>query len=173
MAPVERFQRGACSALDRNSLSFHPLLFLLLLLSLSPHPSLYKVNSRSPGGSSQIVSGPGHRLCCGGRGSRLTLTLTSKEGLSKLGVWLVALVRKRVLGVGLARSYLSPTDFFSAAFLTPTVTLTRAAQRRPSTVECATHWKHLGVCTAGKTLSHWHGGNIEAHPVPLPHLSWY
>lgn len=147
MAPVERFQRGACSASDRSRLSFYPLLFLLL--SLSPHPSPYKVNSRSPGGSSQIISGPGHRLFCGGRESRLTLTLTSKEGLSKLRVWLVALVRSESLESA-SLVLISPPQTFSCRFLPPTVTVTRAAQRRPRPVECAIHWRHLGVCAAGK-----------------------
>ncbi|KAG7242311.1 hypothetical protein INR49_023987 [Caranx melampygus] len=75
-------------------------------------PSLYKVNSRSPSGSSPILSGPGHHYIvaslCSEQKRRL-LCAHIKGGLSNLGLamcwWSESLEQPR-------RSYLSPTDSF-------------------------------------------------------------
>lgn len=66
-----------------------PFLALSSSSLLSPGPSLYKANSRSPSGSSQIVSGPGHHYSVASLHSehkRRLLCAHIKGGLSNLGL---------------------------------------------------------------------------------------
>jgi len=133
------------SSLLFSSLLFSSLLFSSLLFPLSPGPSLYKVNSRNPSGSSPILSGPGHHYIvaslCSEQKRRLRCAHI-KGGLSNLGLamcwWSESLEQPR-------RSYLSPTDSF--CFLLQ-------HNRLPVTLTHACMALHGQMCTLTNTSAH-------------------